>query len=194
MEPSAFYVDGSSATVTSNASWSVNCSNYASISSGKLTTKSVSSDQECIIAASYEGESDTDYVTIKNHVVPTISNVASKLYLLNDPNCNLYGTPVGTSFLVTFDYSDPNGDGPTNISEAKMDISWKFQYGSISGFSDYTWHSSLSGNGYSGTATTKQCYIFYSNNYVDVTMTIEDLSGAKSNQLPIRIYKPSGSN
>ena len=80
------------------------------------------------------------------------------------------------------------------MSEAKMDIDWQFPLGSTGGFNDYTWNSFLSGDGYSGTATTRQCYRFGSNDFVDVTMTIEDLSGAKSNQLEIRIYKPSGSN
>jgi len=62
----AYYIDGSSSTVTSSASWSEN-SSYASInSSGYLTTYSVSSDQSCRITASYGGKSDTHDVTIKN--------------------------------------------------------------------------------------------------------------------------------
>ena len=44
----------------------------------------------------------------------------------------------------------------------------------------------FSGNGYSGTATTRQCYRFGSNSYVDVTMTIEDLTESKSNRLDSR--------
>ena len=68
----ANYSDGSSIDVTSSASWSEN-SGYASInSSGYLTTSSVASDQSCSITASYEGQSDTHNITIKD--VPTPIN------------------------------------------------------------------------------------------------------------------------
>ena len=148
-------------------------------------------------------DSDPHTVTISAeaspNVGPAIFNPAWELIQLNDPDCNLYGPPVGSLFLVTFDYTDPDGNGPTNISQAKMEIAWVFPGSDDYDdgvFNDYIWHSLLSsdGNSDSGTAITRQCYRFGSNGYVDVTMTIEDLIGAKSNPLGVRITKPDGSN
>jgi len=66
----ANYSDGSTANVTSSASWSAN-SQYASISSsGYLTTSPVTSDQSCSITATYEGKSDIHSIMIKD-VPPT---------------------------------------------------------------------------------------------------------------------------
>ena len=146
------------------------------------------------------GPERTAAITVaeKNHTVtqagnnpPIISDAAWELIQLNDPICNLYGDTLGSSFLITFDYSDSDGNGPVNISEAKTDVSWDFPDCCDGGFNNYTWNSSLIGDGYSGTATTKQCYQFGNNSYVDVTMTIEDLIGSRSNPLTIRIPKPT---
>ena len=126
-------------------------------------------------------------------IPPTIYNATVELVRVNDPQCNLY-TPVGSLFLITFDYTDSNGNGPTSISQAKLDINYDFPGCCDGSFNDYTWNSSLSGDGYSGTATTRQCYSFGSNSYVDVTMTIEDLIGDRSDPLTVKIQKPLGSN
>jgi hypothetical protein len=145
------------------------------------------------------GPERTATITVaeNNHTVnqtgnspPTISNPTGALILLSDPICNLYGDPVGSSFQVNFDYSDPDGNGPTNISQAKMSVAWDFPDCCDGSFDNYTWNSSVSGDGYSGTVITKQCYRFGNNSYVDVTMTIEDLIGSKSNPLTVRIEKP----
>ena len=70
----AYYSDGSSANVSSSASWSEN-SSYATInSSGYLTTSEVPSDQSCRITATYGGKSDTHDLTIKN-IPPTLSYI-----------------------------------------------------------------------------------------------------------------------
>jgi hypothetical protein len=65
----ADYNDGSTSDCTSSASWSVNCSGGGISGSGYLTTSSVSSDQICMITASFKGKSDTHSIMIKN--VPT---------------------------------------------------------------------------------------------------------------------------
>jgi len=91
---------------------------------------------------------------VQNSGSPTISNPAWDLLILNDPNCNYFGPPVGSLFLITFDYTDPDGNGPTNISQAKLDIAYDFPGCCDGDWNDYTWNSSLSGDGNSGTATT----------------------------------------
>lgn len=129
---------------------------------------------------------------------PTIFKPFLELIQLNAPNCDLAGPPVGSLFLTSFEYTDPDGNGPTNISQAKVEIAWDFPStgdGVDGVFNDYNLlDSSLSGDGNSGTAEIFKCFRFGSNGYVDVTMTIEDLIGAKSNPLTIRIAKPDGSN
>jgi hypothetical protein len=127
------------------------------------------------------------------NVAPVIFNSNYTLVNVNDESCSL-SLPLGSLFEVTFDYTDSDGNGPTNISQANLDIVYDFPFGVDGGFNNYTWNSSLSGNGSSGSATTRQCYRFGSDSYVDVTMTIEDLSGNISNELTVRIDKPSGSN
>lgn len=68
----AYYEDGSSKSVTSSSTWSVNTS-YASInSSGVLTTMSVVGDKQKEITATHEGESDTFIVTIKDVSSPVV--------------------------------------------------------------------------------------------------------------------------
>ena len=68
----AHYTDGSTEDVSGSATWSEN-SDYASVSSGYLSTSSVSSDQPCQITATYEGKSDTHDVTIKD--VPVVTSL-----------------------------------------------------------------------------------------------------------------------
>jgi hypothetical protein len=128
------------------------------------------------------------------NIRPTILNPGMELIQLNDPSCNLLEGPVGSLFRITFDYTDPDGNGPTSISQARMDVAFDFPGCCDGSFNNYTWNSSLSGNGSSGTAITRQCYRFGSNGFVDVTMTIEDLGGVTSNPLTVRINKPPNSN
>ncbi len=61
--------------VTQVATWSVSSSLYASISSGNLTTSTITSDKTISITASYEGESTTQTVTIKDLSPYTLSYI-----------------------------------------------------------------------------------------------------------------------
>jgi hypothetical protein len=127
------------------------------------------------------------------NLIPVIANPHLELVALNDKLCSL-SLPLGSLFLVTFDYSDSNGNGPTNIAEARLNIAYDFPYGVDGGFRDYTWNSSLSGNGATGTAKTFQCYRFGKNEYVDLSINIQDKLGAVSQPLTVRIKKPLGAN
>jgi hypothetical protein len=127
------------------------------------------------------------------NTAPVISNADYRLLSLNDPICSL-SLPNGSLFEVTFNYTDADGNGPTNINQARLDIVYDFPSGGDGSFNDYTWNSSLTGDGFKGSATTQQCYLFGSNKDVNVRMTIEDLLGATSNGLTIRIKKPKKSN
>jgi hypothetical protein len=126
---------------------------------------------------------------------PTISNIAVSLIQLNDAQRCTLSTPAASSFRITFDYTDPNGNGPTNISQAGLNISWVFRpLLDTGGFNNYTFQSSLTGNGFTGSAITTQCYRFGSNTSVDVTMTIQDQGGLRSVGATTTILKPPGSN
>ena len=68
----ATYSDDSTSDVTAEAGWSVDKTQYASISSsGELTAESVSSDHSVIVTALFGGKSTTKYVLIKD-VPPTV--------------------------------------------------------------------------------------------------------------------------
>jgi hypothetical protein len=125
---------------------------------------------------------------------PILSDVRYSLIQLNDDQRCTLSTPYGSSFSVVFNYTDPNGNGPTTISQAALYLAYVFVFGGPGSFSNYTWLSSVSGNGSSGTVTTTQCYRFGSNSYVDVSMTIQDLTGLRSDSIGVRITRPSGSN
>ncbi len=62
----AKYSDNSTEDVTNLTTWELNSTTYASITNGVLTTKSVNSDTNCIITASYENESVSKNIVIKN--------------------------------------------------------------------------------------------------------------------------------
>lgn len=179
------YSSGTEVTLYAEPSQGSTIDGWSVSSCGTASSCDVIIDQDLTVTVSFEPASP---------VPPTISNPAWELIQLNDSGCNLYGDPVGSLFLITFDYADPNGNGPTNISEAKIDLAWDFPGCCDGGFNNYTWNSSLSGDGYSGTITTNQCYSFGTNSYVDVTMTIEDLNSDRSSPQTVRIDKPSGSN
>jgi len=126
---------------------------------------------------------------------PTISNIVASVLQLNDAQRCTLSTPYATSFTITFDYTDPNGDGPATLPQAGLGISYVFQPRLDSGsFSNYTYLSSLTGNGSTGSANTVQCYRFGTNTSVDVTMTIQDLAGLRSAGATTSILKPAGSN
>jgi len=174
---------GGSGTCTGTTSWSA--SGIVLLSGANIIT---------VTARDAAGNTGIGTLTVTfNNTALTISNANASLDTLNDPRCSL-SLPVGSSFRVTFDYTDSNGNGPINISQAHLYVAYDFPYGVDGTLNNYTWNSSLSGDGSSGTATTLQCYRFGSNPYVDVTMTIQDLSSATSNALTIRINRPAGSN
>jgi hypothetical protein len=131
---------------------------------------------------------------------PVLSNATYTLIKVNDSNlCTLPGTPTGSSFQVDFDYSDVNGDGPTSLAQAHLNLNWLFTpLGNPGGFSDYVYRSSLTGDGRTGHATTIQCYYFGSNTAVTVTMTILDVGGLRSSSsdpnAKVTIPRPAGSN
>jgi hypothetical protein len=177
------YIEGTVVSLTAQADTNSNFTGWSGGGCSGTGDCNVSMNQSHTVNATFQEAQ-------AGNIRPTISNPAWSLDLLNDSSCAL-SLPVGSSFLITFDHSDPDGNGPKNISEAKINIAWLFPDGGDGSFANYTWNSSLSGDGYSGTATTKQCYRFGSNSYVDVTMTIEDLPGSRSNPLTVRIDKPS---
>jgi hypothetical protein len=126
---------------------------------------------------------------------PGISNISVSLIQLNDAARCTLGTPVASSFQVDFDYTDPTGNGPLNISQALLNIDWVFSpQNDIGGFTNYTYMSTLTGDGSTGHARTTQCYRFGTNTAVRVTMSIVDQGGLRSAGAAFTIQKPPGSN
>jgi len=137
---------------------------------------------------------DTLTVTYTPNIAPDIHSPDVTLIALNDPSCSLLGSPYGSLFNVRFFYFDTNGNGPTNIYQAGLTLSFVYENGVNGGFSNYTWNSTVQGAGGNGLVDARQCYRFGSNDYVDVTMTITDQLGLRSDPLTVRISAPEGSN
>jgi hypothetical protein len=73
-------------------------------------------------------------------------------------------------------------------------VSYVFVPSGTSGSFDGTPFSSWTGDGFTGSIDTFQCYLFGGASSVDVTITLEDLAGNVSNGITINIPKPSGAN
>lgn len=126
---------------------------------------------------------------------PSISNIRVTLIQLNDAQRCTLGTPVASSFRVEFDYNDPNGDGPLSISQAGLNISWLFTPLNDTGsFTNYTYMSSLTGNGSTGHAITTQCWRWGSNTLLTATMSIVDQGGLRGPNAQYTLQKPAGAN
>ena len=114
----AYYSDGSSRSVTGEASWSDN-SSYASISAaGVLTSYAVDSDQTITITASYGGKSDTHTVTIKDvQITPTVSSVA-----INGATAVYENS--SSSYTLTVNYSDGTSQTISDGASWSVDSSY----------------------------------------------------------------------
>ena len=126
---------------------------------------------------------------------PVLSAGSYTVWTIDDPGCSLYGpTRLGTSFRVVFSFTDADGDVP--LSSSAVGGSWVFSPSGVSGNVSVTYRytPSVTGSGSSGTVTTYQCYVFGSDAYVDVTMTMTDATGRTGTLAPIRIGKPAGAN
>ena len=103
----AHYSDGNSTRVTGSAEWTENCSSAGIDNSGYLTTGSVSADQTCTISATFEGQSDTHEVSIRN-VDANISPAAAFSY-------------VARRKIITFKDLSTDSDGTI--------ASWQWNFG-----------------------------------------------------------------
>ncbi|MCP5538109.1 MAG: leucine-rich repeat protein [Akkermansiaceae bacterium] len=111
-----FYSDGQSEDITESASWSEN-SGYASITGSTVTAGAVDSTQTVTITASYDGESDTHTVEIKN--VPEL------LYIyLNGPITVDEGSIAEPEYSCTAVFS---GGSSVDVTE---DVEWTVTGGS----------------------------------------------------------------
>jgi len=159
----AEYSDGNSSEVTGVANWSEN-SSYASIdNNGFLMTSSVVSDQSCTITASYEGQSDTHNVTIKD-VPPTLNSVT-----ITGPN--QVSEISGVQYILTANYSDGSSTEVTDLA------SW----------SDNSSYANINSNGFlitSSVPSDQSCMITasYEGQSVTYNVTIEEVS---SNDSPV---------
>ena len=85
----AYYTDGSTENITSNVSW-VSTSAYGSVTDGYLTTSEVTSDQSCIIRASYQGFYDEYTIIIKNVTTPLPDLIITSLSPEPESADNIY--------------------------------------------------------------------------------------------------------
>ncbi|MDH3479332.1 MAG: hypothetical protein OEO20_13630, partial [Gemmatimonadota bacterium] len=125
---------------------------------------------------------------------PVLSGIDYALLGINDAqSCDIFpGSPPGSLFQVAFDYAD--GDGDVAKVDSVLTVFYLFQPSQGSGSFDATPFSSWSGDGFTGSIDTYQCYLFAGNSSVDVTITLEDLAGNVSNGITVNVPAPSGAN
>ncbi len=129
-------------------------------------------------------------LTITGAHPPVLSNIS---YTQPAPvnSCNIFGGPLGTEFLVRYDYTDAGGDVRTG---ATIFVNYLFSNGGVGSFDEGPF-SSIGGNGLTGTIQSDVCFIFGSAaTFVDVTITVTDLAGFTGQPIVVRILRPAGAN
>jgi hypothetical protein len=123
---------------------------------------------------------------------PALSNISQINTGIND--CDIFQpNPPGSSFTVSFDYADGEGDVVSTVDSA-ITVSYVFRPSGSGGSFDGTPFSSWTGDGFTGSIDTFQCYLFGGASSVDVTITLEDMAGNVSNGITVNIPAPSGAN
>jgi hypothetical protein len=126
---------------------------------------------------------------------PVLSGIDYTLLGINDAqSCDIFpGNPPGSLFQVDFNYADGDGDVASTVDSA-ITVSYVFRPSGSGGSFDGTPFSNWTGDGFTGSIDTFQCYLFGSASSVDVTITLEDLAGNVSSGITVNIPRPSGAN
>ena len=104
-----------------------------------------------------------------------------------------------SSFTISFDYFDANGDvtvpgnPPGTPGMTDVEVSYVFSNGASGAFNDNAF-SVRNGNGFQGSFATGHCYLFGGAAWVDVTLRITDSLGNVSNAVTTRVFPPAGAN
>ena len=89
----ATYSDGSTQNVSSSASWSVDSTQYASISSsGRLTGKSVDSNKRVVVTANYGGKTSSKSMVVRNQVILTSISISGSSTVNENTTAQYYCT------------------------------------------------------------------------------------------------------
>jgi hypothetical protein len=121
---------------------------------------------------------------------PVISNLAVELVQVND---TLTCSDQGSRYLVSFDFSDPDGDvteGLATIRDAYLSDSDQSGTWTWPGAGDYT----VGGDGFSGSVGLVLCTRFDNATSVEDAFTLEDGAGHVSNTLSTTSNRPTGAN
>jgi hypothetical protein len=113
---------------------------------------------------------------------PEISNVRQTVETRNSNNCVDSNNEIfsGGEFTIVFDYNDPDGDA-SNSQGATVQA-----FGSFNA----TPFSSFTGDGFTGSVQSNLCFPFGNAPNTNVTVTLTDGSGLRSNGLTITIPAP----
>jgi hypothetical protein len=116
------------------------------------------------------------------HEPPVISNIRQSRPTTNSDSCIRAdgSTFAGGRYLIVFDYDDPDGDA-INSQGATVQA-----FGSF----DATPFSRFSGDGFTGSIQSDLCSVFGNAASVNVTVTLTDGNGLRSNELTITIPAP----
>jgi hypothetical protein len=124
---------------------------------------------------------------------PSISNAVASLTELNAPICDFLD---GSRFRVDFDYTDVDGDILTamNILAAKAtaDVTLHFTPSNAVG-SFPAPLASVTGDGFSGTASVDLCLAFNADTAVEVSVALRDSAGP-SKPVKSKISRPPGAH
>ena len=142
-----------------------------------------------LIASSDGLQSDTSGVFDGVGVnAPRLRQPSATVILVNDATiCPT--TPIATSFAVSMEFDDPDGDVADGTT---TNVEWTFTPSGSQG--DFQTASLRSGSGSDGELLTIHCYFFRTDESVEVTVWITDGQGNESNAPSVTISKPAGSN
>lgn len=117
---------------------------------------------------------------------PILTSIEQALITLNA--CGL----PGSTFEYTVEYSDPDGD--VTAAGVRVFVALVFSTGDTQSYESLGPFNTVTGDGFTGSVSVRNCVQFGNATWVAVSVTIEDASGNLSNSLTIRIDKPEGAS
>lgn len=173
------------------ATWSSSNPSVASVDATGLATTLAAGTS--IIVAAVGSVRDSTQLTVTAGQPPLLSGGSAALLQLVEPSCVDPGTGLtASSYRVSFDYGDVDGDVPLSVTA--VGGTWGgYPSGNGGAIGQSALRSpSFTGTGFSGQVQFTLCYIFRTDLYVEVSMTLTDRAGNMGQLNPIRITKPVG--
>jgi K319L-like, PKD domain len=134
-----------------------------------------------------------DTVTITVEGPPTISDLTVELVELNSTTSCFNQTPPGSLYMLSFNYSDPDGDVRLNAGALVTEL-FRFSISNVFEEFDVTPFSTFGGNGLTGSISFRVCTQFGNATSIDRIVFLTDGGAHVSNSLASTTQRPTGAN